>query len=243
MVGLFLQSELRVNRKFRHTILFSLMGGLVLSASAWAAWDHDGMFKRMDTNSDGRISASEHAAGAQAMFTRMDANQDGMISAAEMASGHEDGKTGERMKHHGMHGNPMAMMDTNHDGVLTEAESVAFAHTMFARMDANHDGKVTGDEMKTAHEKMEGDHDAGMGTGKDGHDHDEMADMHDMHGMADMHGMHDMHGMRAMMDANHDGNITAAEHAAGAQAKFDRMDSNHDGYLSKAEVEAGHKRP
>lgn len=229
-----------MNRQFRHTILFSLMGGMVLSASAWAAWDHDGggMFKRMDTNNDGRISASEHAAGAQAMFTRMDANHDGMISAVEMTAGHERGENGERMGHHGMHVNPMAMMDTNHDGVLTEAESVAFAHTMFTRMDVNHDGKVTGDEMKAAHEMMEGDRDAGMGADKDGHDHDGMADMHGMH---DMKGMRGMHGMGGMMDANHDGNITAAEHAAGSQAMFVRMDSNHDGYLSKAEVQAGHK--
>ena len=64
-------------------------------------------------------------------------------------------------------------------------------------------------------------------------------DMHD-HGMHDHEGMAGMHGM---MDANHDGNITAAEHAAAAQAMFSRMDSNHDGYLSKAEVEAGHMRP
>jgi len=49
--------------------------------------------------------------------------------------------------------------------------------------------------------------------------------------------------MRGMMDANHDGTITAAEHAAAAQAMFARMDSNHDGFISKAEMEAGHTMP
>ena len=42
------------------------------------------------------------------------------------------------------------------------------------------------------------------------------------------------------MDTNHDGRITAAEHAVAAQAMFARMDANHDGYLSRAEIEAGH---
>ena len=42
----------------------------------------------------------------------------------------------------------MAKMDTNHDGMLTEAEMLAPMREKFTRMDANHDGKVTADEMK-----------------------------------------------------------------------------------------------
>jgi len=229
-----------MNRKFRHTILFSLMGGLVLSASAWAAWDHDGMFKRMDTNNDGRISASEHAAGAQAMFTRMDANHDAKLSGEEMAAGHKAMMHGDHDKdHRGMHGDRMARMDSNHDGVLTAAENAAAAQAMFDRMDSNHDGKVTTDEIEAGHKAMRGDHDS---------DDDAMTsgDNHGMHGRGEMHeGMmrEGMGGMRGMMDANHDGMITAAEHAAAAQAMFARMDSNHDGFISKPEMEAGHTAP
>jgi Ca2+-binding EF-hand superfamily protein len=37
----------------------------------------------MDTDNDGKVSASEHAAGARAMFARVDADHDGYISKAE----------------------------------------------------------------------------------------------------------------------------------------------------------------
>lgn len=41
------------------------------------------------------------------------------------------------------------------------------------------------------------------------------------------------------MDANGDGKLTAAEHAAGAKAMFERMDANHDGNVTAAEMDAG----
>ena len=45
--------------------------------------------------------------------------------------------------------------------------------------------------------------------------------------------------MMARMDTNHDGSVSAAEHAAFAQSMFDKMDANHDGMVSKAEMDAG----
>jgi len=47
--------------------------------------------------------------------------------------------------------------------------------------------------------------------------------------------------MMAAMDSNHDGSVSASEHAAYAQQMFDKMDANHDGMLSKAEMQAGMK--
>ena len=47
--------------------------------------------------------------------------------------------------------------------------------------------------------------------------------------------------MMSKMDTNHDGSISAAEHAAYAESMFDSMDTNHDGMLSKAELDAGMK--
>jgi Ca2+-binding EF-hand superfamily protein len=44
----------------------------------------------------------------------------------------------------------------------------------------------------------------------------------------------------AMMDANKDGKISAAEHAAGAKAMFEKMDVDKDGKVTAAEMEAGH---
>jgi hypothetical protein len=50
-----------------------------------------------------------------------------------------------------------------------------------------------------------------------------------------------MKGMMNDMDTNHDGMVSAAEHAVHAKMMFDKMDSNHDGMLSKDEMEAGMK--
>jgi Ca2+-binding EF-hand superfamily protein len=47
--------------------------------------------------------------------------------------------------------------------------------------------------------------------------------------------------MMKMMDTNHDGMVSAAEHAAYAKMMFDKMDTNHDGMLSKTEMAAGMK--
>jgi len=43
------------------------------------------------------------------------------------------------------------------------------------------------------------------------------------------------------MDADHDGKVSAAEHAAGAKAMFDKMDANHDGKVTAAEMTAAHQ--
>lgn len=59
------------------------------------------------------------------------------------------------------------------------------------------------------------------------HDHDDMKKGDDM---------------MAKMDTNHDGMISAAEHAAFAKQMFDKADTNHDGMMSKDEMEAAHKR-
>ena len=47
--------------------------------------------------------------------------------------------------------------------------------------------------------------------------------------------------MLARIDSNHDGSISAAEHAAYAQAMFAKMDANHDGSVDRAELAAGMK--
>lgn len=44
-----------------------------------------------------------------------------------------------------------------------------------------------------------------------------------------------------MMDADHDGKITAAEHAAGSKKMFEKMDGNHDGRVTAVEMDAGQK--
>jgi len=55
------------------------------------------------------------------------------------------------------------------------------------------------------------------------------------HGMQRHH-----HGMMDWdaMDTNHDGKISAAEHAAFAKAQFEKLDANHDGAITKDELHA-----
>ncbi|HEX6707588.1 MAG TPA: EF-hand domain-containing protein [Albitalea sp.] len=46
----------------------------------------------------------------------------------------------------------------------------------------------------------------------------------------------------SMMDSNHDGKVSADEHAAGAKRMFDTMDADHDGKVTAAEMDAAHER-
>ena len=141
--------------------------GLVALAAPLAAHD---MFKTMDANHDGKISAEEHAAGAKAMFDKMDADHDGKITAAECDAGHakmeaeEKGEKGEKGEHHmGMHrmsgADMVKQLDTDGDGTVSASEHADWAAKMFAKADTNHDGSVTAAEMKAAHASMDMDHD------------------------------------------------------------------------------------
>lgn len=61
------------------------------------------------------------------------------------------------------------------------------------------------------------------------------------HAMAGHAGHGGMMDMMQAMDSNHDGMISAAEHAAAAKAMFDKADGNHDGMVDKAEMQAAMK--
>src|SRR6476660_5143993 len=130
---------------------------------------HD-LFKKMDTNHDGKISAAEHTAAAQEMFNRMDSDHDGKVTAAECEAGHdrlevrEAKEKGtmhdEAMDKHRMSGAEMVKtMDTDGDGTVSASEHAAAAEKIFAKVDANHDGYMTAAEMKAAHGMMHEDMD------------------------------------------------------------------------------------
>ena len=48
------------------------------------------------------------------------------------------------------------------------------------------------------------------------------------------------HDMAAMMDADGNGSISAAEHASAAAAMFAKADADHDGNLTRTEMQAMH---
>lgn len=221
-----------------------LASALLVALVAPAAWARgDDMFKLMDGNNDGRISTQEHDAGAAAMFARMDANHDGMLDAGEMGPRmrHAGGMHGGGMHGEGMHGGGwMARMDGNHDGVITAAEHAAAAQAMFNEMDADHDGRLVAAERQAGHPAPgRGMDDHGMQPDSDKDDpamgHHDMAG-HGMHGQGGMAAAHMK--MQATMDADHDGRVSASEHAAAARSMFAKADADHDGYVTKAEFSA-----
>ena len=137
-----------------------------------------------------------------------------------------------------------AMLDTNHDGVLDQAELAAAGrnwdgaagggananadrpmpmdrNAMFDMIDTNHDGNISRDEFARA--PMNHGMSGGMGGGGHG-------------GMGGGGGAGGgMARMWSMADANHDGRVTLKEATDMALMRFDRMDANHDGQVTPEE--------
>ena len=110
--------------------------------------------------------------------------------------------------------NHFKMMDTDGDGKISRAEHAAAAQQMFAQCDANHDGVVTAAEMDAAM-ALKGD----------------KPTKHDKTSAEKIQ----------VIDQNGDGQLTIAEHKAGAEKMFTTMDKNGDGFLSKDECDEGQK--
>ena len=109
-----------------------------------------------------------------------------------------------------------AAMDANQDGSLTPQEHADAARGMFTTMDTNRDGTVTAEEMDVAHFKITG----------------RPAAVNEPSAAEKI----------KVVDGNGDGMLSAAEHASGSQAMFEKMDADRNGSLSKSEFDAGHAR-
>lgn len=60
------------------------------------------------------------------------------------------------MHHHRHgHGDMLAKLDANHDGVITRDEAIAAATARFDRLDTNHDGKIDQTEIAAAKAQMQ----------------------------------------------------------------------------------------
>ena len=101
-------------------------------------------------------------------------------------------------------------MDKNGDGRVSEDEHAAASKTMFETMDTNKDGKVTAEEMTVAAEKLTGKKSMPSG----------------------LTAAEKIKGW----DKDGDGALSAAEHAAGVQARFKVIDHDMDHYLSADEA-------
>ena len=144
--------------------------GLALATSAYAGGGSgQAELKMMDTDQDGSISSTEHAAGAKKMFEKMDADGDGIVTAQEMGAAHKDMPTarsdessrqptpgtsdasGKPLK------NPSAKIkaiDTDGDGAITAAEHEAGSKKMFGKMDKDQNGKLSAAEIQAGHDRM-----------------------------------------------------------------------------------------
>jgi Ca2+-binding EF-hand superfamily protein len=158
--------------KIRHQMLWCVVGGFALATGAYAGGGSgQAEVKMMDTDGDGSISATEHAAGAKQMFAKMDADGDGIVTAKEMDAAHKDmptaqkGSTSEsetgnasrlgKSEHHDKSAAAkIKMIDTDGDGTITAAEHEAGAKKMFEKMDKDHNGKLSAAEVQAGHDRM-----------------------------------------------------------------------------------------
>lgn len=125
----------------------------------------------MDTDHDGSVSSTEHAAGAKQMFEKMDADGDGIVTAQEMTAAHKnmpsarsdagssESNTGapSRLGKNDRPKSPASKIkaiDSDGDGTITAAEHEAGARKMFDKMDKDHSGKLSAAEIQAGHAKM-----------------------------------------------------------------------------------------
>jgi EF hand len=96
---------------------------------------------------DGRISATEHAAGAQKRFEMMDVNKDGKITATEINASH-GAESVAWARHQTSAADKIKMLDSDHDGALTASEYADGSQKVFGKLDADGDGYLTAEEMR-----------------------------------------------------------------------------------------------
>ena len=99
-------------------------------------------------------------------------------------------------------------------------------------MDSNGDDAISADEHAAGAKAMFD----GMDANKDGTVTAEEMEKAHPHGDKKMSSPDKIKAI----DTNGDGQLSAAEHAAGSAAMFDKMDTDHNGSLSASEWKAGH---
>ncbi|QJR12664.1 hypothetical protein DSM104443_03756 [Usitatibacter rugosus] len=126
----------------------SLAAGVSLAGSDMSS------FKAMDANGDGKVSMEEHTAAAKKMFDTMDANHDGKVTAAEMDAAHEQVTGRKAAAGEKTSAEKIRAIDKNNNGELSAGEHEAGSKRMFDVMDTNHDGFLSQAELDKAHAQL-----------------------------------------------------------------------------------------
>ncbi|MDX5403631.1 MAG: EF-hand domain-containing protein [Rhodobacterales bacterium] len=138
-----------------------LMGGFMGERGAMMS------FEDVDANADGKITADEMKAHADARFAEADADKDGFLNAEELQA-HMLAQATARMQERSAR--MIEMMDTDSDGKISAAEMQAGPRRgdrferMLSRMDQDEDGAISRAEMDEARERWS-EHRDGYGKG------------------------------------------------------------------------------
>ncbi|AWN14816.1 EF-hand domain-containing protein [Salinisphaera sp. LB1] len=188
----------------KYLTLSLLVAGLSVSAAGFAAdngaADHDpdsqAIFKKLDTNGDGRLTAAEmtrlREVIKQQMFDKLDTNHDGKIEKSEF-----EAQAKARADH------LFAKLDANGDGVISADE-------MKPPMGRHHMGPPEGDMPPPPPSSHPGN-----APGPGDHDH-HRRDHHEGHRRSHR-GKPSTDEIFAHMDRNNDGYVSAAEWNEAAQ--------------------------
>lgn len=102
-------------------------------------------FDALDRDGDGRVSSSEHAAGAKARFDAMDNDNNYKVGASEMAAGTSDQSVSAQIAGTQRGDRPV---DANANGEISPEESRLEAEAAFRSRDVNGDGNLSAEEMR-----------------------------------------------------------------------------------------------
>lgn len=124
------------NRILTWLVCGALIGGTAGLASAQRGAGGGSPFDRADANGDGKVTRDEYVAAREAQFGRMDRNQDGVVSKADFP------RAASRPAAEGRLDQFIAEADVNKDGAVSKDELAQASTPAFDRADTNHDGVI-----------------------------------------------------------------------------------------------------
>jgi len=114
-----------------------------VTAAEWRAYWMD-QFKKGDANSDGKRSKEEAAAAADKLCEGKDVNKDGSLTKEELIGG----PIPANAQAPSAKASQFEMADANGDGTISEIGFASFMVGRFQNADKNGDGKLSKDEIR-----------------------------------------------------------------------------------------------